>query len=373
LSDPERGWRAVKDRLDRVRNTLVYRGFIQAMRDLFDLNVERLDDGNWRQIMDVLLKAAVREDWIPHVLRGRCNARAVIWESHYEDYLSRAERELFLPVLLVDIFCRGVFQEDPVWKKPEYRKHIVTLGDLVDVLDAEIAHCRKRGGAAVKCCMAYCRDLGFTQRTYAEASQAFAECQGEGTGESWRCLSDFIVWRSCETAARCGLPVQVHTGITYGDCRIAAADPMRLAPLIAAHPETRFLLLHGAYPLWDGLLALARAFDNVWVDGSWMPVLSAEAMEAYLESSLESLPANKILLWGGDSLRVEITYGSLVATKHALARVLCRRIEAGMETESSAIRLARRILFENAVEFYGLNALQQVKAAIAGAPGKTAA
>lgn len=42
------------------------------------------------------------------------------------------------------------------------------------------------------------------------------------------------------------LPLQIHTG----HARIQGSNPMLLLDMIAANPETQFVLLHGGFPWW---------------------------------------------------------------------------------------------------------------------------
>jgi len=351
----EEGWEALKVRLGRTESTLVYRSLTRALRELYDLDIERITESNWRKVLAALQRGIEQPDWIVHVLRERGNVERVIWDCPFMmGEVSKAEAELFSPVFLVDSFCKVKHWPVPAWDSAERGTKACSLADVLDLLERAVAGCKNAGGSAIKCCLAYCRDLRFDRVEYGDAARAFMECTGTPSYRALRAFQDFIVWRGCELAARYDLPVQVHTGVLEGTSAMAGAEPMRLAGLIDAHPKTRFVLLHGGYPFQDSLLALAQRFDNVWVDGSWLCLLSAEAMRQSLESWLESLPSNKVVLWGGDSTKVEITYGALQVCKDILAEVLCDRIAAGVDTEESALVLARRLLFDNAAECFRL-------------------
>ena len=66
------------------------------------------------------------------------------------------------------------------------------------------------------------------------------------------------------------------------------------------------------------------------------------------------LPANKWILVGTDAYMVEWSYGKVCIVRDALARVLARRVREGRLSEKEALFIARRVLYENAKEVYGL-------------------
>ena len=53
---------------------------------------------------------------------------------------------------------------------------------------------------------------------------------------------------------------------------------------------------------------LAKCFANVFIDFSWMHIVSPEVCRRALNEYLETIPFNKILGFGGDFIYAELTY-----------------------------------------------------------------
>jgi 20S proteasome alpha/beta subunit len=57
---------------------------------------------------------------------------------------------------------------------------------------------------------------------------------------------------------------------------------------------------------------------------------------------------------GGDNWHLEETFGALGAARRLIAEVLDEKIAAGYFSRATAERLARRILHDNAADFFHL-------------------
>ena len=87
----------------------------------------------------------------------------------------------------------------------------------------------------------------------------------------------------------------------------------------------------------------------------WTHSISPRTARSALSEWLEYVPHNRIIGFGGDSAYwLEHTVGDLINTRTNLAMVLAERVEAGETTESQAVDLARKLVFDNAAELYGL-------------------
>jgi predicted TIM-barrel fold metal-dependent hydrolase len=113
-----------------------------------------------------------------------------------------------------------------------------------------------------------------------------------------------------------GLPVQMHVGLAF----IRGSHPLNVAGLIERHPATRFLLMHFAYPWSRDLIGMAASYRNVWLDLTWAQLISPSHFKLALHEAVEALP----------------------------------KVDAGYFSEADAIRLAPKILRENATRFFEL-------------------
>ena len=91
--------------------------------------------------------------------------------------------------------------------------------------------------------------------------------------------------------------------------------------------------------------------DNVYPDLTWVPLLSYTASNRVLHQLIEMTQIDKIC-WGCDTWTVEESYGSLLAFRFSLCRVLTEKIEDGYLSVSNAKDIIDKILFDNAGKLY---------------------
>ena len=53
---------------------------------------------------------------------------------------------------------------------------------------------------------------------------------------------------------------------------------------------------------FEDLLAVLKRFPNTWANCCWTHIIDAPATERFLQSALNSIPANHIFGFGGDSI-----------------------------------------------------------------------
>jgi hypothetical protein len=99
---------------------------------------------------------------------------------------------------------------------------------------------------------------------------------------------------------------------------------------------------------------LGKNFPNVYVDLCWVHVISPWVARQTLHEWIETVPANKIFGFGGDYIFVEGAYAHSRMARRGVAQVLAEKVEGGYLTEDEAIVLARKLLRENAVQFFRL-------------------
>ena len=67
---------------------------------------------------------------------------------------------------------------------------------------------------------------------------------------------------------------------------------------------------------------------------------------------LDLVPHSKIMAFGGDYMLVEGTYGESRIMGRIVAEVLSEKVEEGVWKLSTAMRVARRILRDNAMRIF---------------------
>ena len=148
----------------------------------------------------------------------------------------------------------------------------------------------------------------------------------------------------------------IHTGLQTGNGNIIEnSKPTHLVNLFSEYPDVTFILYHGSFPYGGELTTIAKYFPNVCIDMCWMYVISPSYSERYLNEWIETVPASKIMGFGGDYLNVENAYGHLLMAKQVITRVLTSKVKEGYLSENEAINIARMILHDNAVRIFKLS------------------
>ena len=226
----------------------------------------------------------------------------------------------------------------------------------------ETAFERAPQAAAVKLALAYVSAFPSSRPTFHEAEAVFNRLERKrdlfGLGEtlSWSeaaPLCSFLVFAVVEMAVRRGLPIQIHTGLlesTFNDIR--QAQPLSLIPLLLEFREGRFAIFHGGYPWTGEFAALGKSFPNVWLDLSWLWVISPQTGRLLLHQLIESVPRNKITVFGGDYLFIEGTYGHSQLMRQAVTQVMDEKVASGWLQPAEAVGYARAIFADNAEALY---------------------
>ena len=347
-------WEQAAPYLPSVYNTGFYRSLLLAFQDLFDFRESELTASNWLSLSERIQAANARPDWYAEVLQRQTDIRLILRVQGDELDPYAVEREFFAPLIIFDewIFTTAPAQREILAQK--LSGSASTLAGYLDVLDAAFHQAKVRGAAGVKSMLAYRRSLAHLQPTREEADRLFRQ-QTLSKSET-KILQDFMAHAVAERAGVFGLPYQMHVG--YGSWQgniTRQANPLLLNPLIEAHRQTQFVLLHGAYPFIGEMGTLAKNHPNVTIECGWLAYIAPAAYRRALGEWLDSVPANKLLAFSADCLHIEQTYGTLLLTRRLLAQVLAEKIENDDWDEGLANSVAGRLLYRNAVDLYQLD------------------
>ena len=224
---------------------------------------------------------------------------------------------------------------------------------------------------AVKSQHAYQRTLAWQERSDGEAEQALQAYRRdpEGIGEEVRlCLGDWAWARGCELCAEHDLPFKIHTGYYAGNDRMPV-DYIRagnLCPLLARYPQTRFVLMHIAYPYNDELVALAKHYRNVYADLCWAWSIDPYSAADFVRRFIHAAPANKLFIFGGDTTFPAAAVGYALQARAWLARALQEEVADGLLSEGDAIDLATRLMRGNQYDCFRVRCKRAAVAAAGG-------
>ncbi len=344
-------WEILQPFYEASFNTAYNRVTLLSVDHLF--GVKEFNEKTILQLTDQL-REVYQTDWYHTVLRDKCNIQFVINDSRPIP----GNPDFFRYTTRFDYF-----QLDSKAKIEELaREHgtaIASLDDLNATLRKHFESAVREGLTTIKNSSAYYRSLYYEDVSHERAEEVFRQVMASGDApldpETAKPLADYMMHRVLDLAREFKKPVQIHTGLQAGDGNyVMNANPALLANLFLKYRDVRFVIFHGGYPYGGEFGSLAKNFRNVYIDLCWLYIISPSYSERYLHEWLETVPANKILAFGGDYENVENVYGHLLFAKEIIGNVLIEKVKSRYFTEEEALKVARMILHDNAVKLFDL-------------------
>lgn len=350
---PAQKWNLIEPYWKKASNTANNRILLRAIHDLYD--IDGLNSSTAEEL-SIKMRQSCCAEWFDQIIRKKCRIDNVIIDgkrfNENPAFIHYSQR--FYP--WISICSRHVIDSiSAVQGEP-----VSTLESFVKSLSNAVDKAVRNGAVLIKINIAYQRPLNFEKVTPETAKKVFKTIinQDEDTRMPFsyvKPLQDYIVYQLIGFAEKYKLPVAFHTGFQAGNGNIISnSNPSLLAPLILDFPNVNFVLYHGSYPFGGELSTMAKNFRNVYLDMNWTYDISPYYAERNLNEWLETVPANKIMAFGGDQRMPEMTYGSLVVAKDVISRVLRRKVSERYFTEAEAQNIARMILHDNGMEFFHL-------------------
>ena len=346
-------WEIVKPYWKASRNTAYNRVVLLAMDRLFGIN--DLNDNTVVELSQKI-KDAYETDWYNHVLKEKAKIKYVIMDVGSR----RMGDDMFYNVEKFDQFLRIKSKRDVMSAGEKVSVHINTLDDLVYALEKSFQDAFDRNMIGVKSTAAYHRILKYENVSKDEAEEVFIKLSdlkddGRLQFDEAKPLQDYMMHQIIGLVRKFEIPFQIHTGYHAGDGNyISNSNPALLANLFLEYRDVKFLLFHGSYPYGGELASMAKGFRNVYLDMSWLYVISPSYAERYLHEWIETVPSNKIVAFGGDYHNVENTYGHSLMARAIVAKVLVEKVKTSYFSEQEALGVARRILLSNLIDVFGL-------------------
>ncbi|HSK09240.1 MAG TPA: amidohydrolase family protein [Vicinamibacterales bacterium] len=347
-------WELIAPYWANVRTTAYGRSLLRAVRDLY--GIDDISEATYAEISRRVSEAN-RPGWYEYVLKKRAGIDIAI--SDVGSSGAALDPALFRAVIRLDHFLVV-----PQGLSVVQREQGVTIGTLEEwehALQSAVASAREKKFVGIKSAVAYQRSLDFSAVDRAEAEALFNQARDRGVKPGpadWgrdKALQDYMFGKIADACARYDLPLQIHTGFFFDTWRnVTQANPAHLIPFIIRHKNTRFVLMHSGYPYGPELLAMAKNLPNVTIDMSWTYVISPSFAARFLDEAIETVPADKILGFGGDYQVPEGAYAHAMLCREVVAKVLADKVTAGYWSEEEALGFARAILRDNAIRAFGL-------------------
>ena len=302
------------------------------------------------------LAAAVKPGFYRHVLKEVANLEYV--------QVNSLETAVFMETAQPDLLCQDISSVglstdlNVAGIAKLANRDVGSLKDWHGVIDWCFDTYGPRA-IAVKNQSAYSRRLNYERVGEEEAAPLFARYLRGANAVSapeLKAIQDHLFHYCVEKAKEYHLPVKLHTGY-YAGCNSMPLERLRqnagdLGPVMLAHPDVKFVLMHIDYPYQDEAIALAKQYTNAYVDMCWAWIINPAASVRFLKECLMAAPACKVFTFGGDYMPVELVPGHAQVARKGIAQAFTELIAEGWIEERDAPELIDRVMRGNAHETY---------------------
>lgn len=321
-----------------------------ALRDLYAIS--EISAASLPKI-DAAIAAANRPGLYQRVLHEKARIRYGVVDDYWHGDPIRPDPAFFVLARKMDWFCSAAKASDIRRMEEVTGIAIPDVRGLKRALERRLEQSLQAGLVTLKTTLAYSRPLRFEVTSEADAQADFDLLIKTPQSRPPQRLSDHMFHHVLQLAQDARLPIQVHTGLQAGNGNLLEnSRPTQLNNLFLRYPGVTFDLFHLGWPWVTEVAALAKIFRNVTVDFCWAWVIAPTAARNALHELLETVPANKLLGFGGDYRQVELTYAHSRMARAGIAQVLAEKVSAGFCTETEAVDLARLILHDNAARLF---------------------
>lgn len=347
-AEPLAKWDAVKRSLAAARNT----GFLRAV----DVTTERLFGSRLARDTCEAIDTACRKlrapGWYARVLAEAGVERCQVNSLEDDPFCETEQPELLEQDIALYPLVAGIAPASERASGVE----VAGLHDYLDVIEWCFEHYAPRA-VAVKLAWAYFRSLAVTLPD-APPDRAFARLRrGDADAGDRRRIEDFLVERCVQLATEHGLPFKLHLGHLAGtsrpELRWVPHHVADVIPFVQAHPHTTFVLMHAGWPQQEQLLSVAKHLPNVVVDLCWAWSLAPRSTTDFVQRFLTTVPAGKLLCFGGDSMVVETVVGHAALARQGLATALDGLVGDGWLSIDGALELVPPLMRGNAQRIFG--------------------
>ena len=344
-------WELFEPFYNKMRSTGYGRVPLIIARDLY--GISQINKSTIKEL-SAKIKEASKPGFYNHVLKEKAKIDLSIQDMGHqkfdENFYRHVERFSQFALISSGSEIRNFGEQ--------YITQINDLEDYINLLRKVFVEGVNSGMVGVKTGAAYLRILKFENVSKEKGEEVFKLLLNntEVSADDIKAIQDYLMHRMLDLVDEFDLPIQIHTGLQAGNGNIITnSNPTHLANLFMEYPDVDFILFHGGYPYGGELGTLAKNFPNVFIDMCWTYVISPSYSERYLHEWIETIPANKIMGFGGDYSFVEAVYAHSVMARQTIANVLIEKVRTRYLTESEAINIAKMILRENALRIFKID------------------
>jgi hypothetical protein len=320
-----------------------------------------------------LIRDRVQTHWEPgayrRLFKDQSRIAVIVNTRNVEPVSDTCADEFFAPLLYTDYFALTQSRKDLQRLEEASGLEIYSLKTYLKALDTVLEQgFTHKGWVGIKWHKTpYLRDMDYVTQDAQRAEDCLARIlrmPAKG-GHGWdtavgfdemRPFQDYIQHHLVQQAIEWDVAIQIHTGqlgSSHG-AQISHTRPSHLVDLFLQYPKARFDLLHASYPYSAELGALTQLFANIYINMSWLEVVSPRSAEQYLMDWITSITTNKIFAFGGDQKSPFLVCASAELVRDNVAAALATLVARGEIAEAHALDIARYLLHDNAWNYFQL-------------------
>ena len=358
IDSAERTRRLVEN-LRPIENTVQYSWLIEAMREFYGFEEDRLTIHNWRKVYDRSIEVGADPDW-PRQCLAKSGIASVFLTNEFHDPLNGFDSQIYVPCLRVDDL---VFQ----FAKPEVRLflsastgvEITSPRSLLSALRATFSRFVSRGARAC----AISLPTSFSPAPIRDsrvfiAMESVLKRSEEASLADREAVGVWLFWQIATLCQEFRLPFDLMIGVTRGVYRNGVHQGRDLYDSRVSLIQYRELFNHFSdvcFPVSvlasvtnQELVSYAWIFPNVYVHGHWWYSNTPEFIERDLAARLEAVPQTKLIGYYSDMYKLEFALPKFRMFKRVLAKVLAERFVRDRRwSEERAIELGLQVLRRN--------------------------
>ncbi len=345
--------------LGQIDNTVQLSWLLEAAEELFGVQLERLDSGNWEMLYDTAQSKLDQPNWENEVLR-LSKLEAVFLTNDFDDSLSGFDTQCYIPCLRTDDL---VFH----FAKPSVRQRLadcsqIEIGSLNELKQAIRQRFEHFTAHQARAC-AISLPPSFTPEPISDsrAEEALSDLllNDHSASESNReALGYWVFWTLAEFCGEFKLPFDLMIGVNRSvypegvfqgqDLYDSRVSLIQYRELFNAFPQVTFPISVLASVTNQELVSYAWIFPNVVCNGHWWYSNTPSFIRRDLQARLEAVPRNKIVGYYSDMYKLEFALPKFRMYKRSLASILAEYFVGEMKwSETRAIELGKQVLRGN--------------------------
>jgi glucuronate isomerase len=356
---------AIAQYLPAMANTEQVRWLLEIARTFFGFTGEAIDGSNIESLFREAGRIASQPNWADQVWQ-RSGLERVFLTNDFDDPLDGFDTERFVPCLRTDDLVFRLGEQATIERLrrasscdvSDQRSLSAAIGKLFE-------HFTSRGAKA--CAISLPPDFEPSDVVSAEIDSTLRlVLSGRSVlGDDMRGVERFVFWTLASHCAEFQLPFDLMIGVNRRVYRNGVFQGQDLfdqrtslyqyRELFNAFPGVTFPISVLTSNQNQELVSYAWIFPNVLPHGHWWYSNIPAYIAPDLTARLTALPATKQIGYYSDAYKLEFVLPKFNMYRRVLASVLAREFVAARRgSETGAIELARRVLYDNPKRVFGV-------------------